>query len=92
MEVKRENYITVQGWMVTDLGLRGNELLLYALIYGFSQADDARFTGSVKYVTSWLGCSRRSAITYISNLCDAGLVEKTSEVINGVTFNYLGLS
>ena len=38
--VNPENYITVQGWMVTDLNLKGNELLIYACIYGFSQAEN----------------------------------------------------
>ncbi len=28
------NYIAIQGWMVEQLGLKGNELLAYALIHG----------------------------------------------------------
>lgn len=34
--VKPENYITIQGWMRTELDLKGNELNLYAIIYGFT--------------------------------------------------------
>ena len=30
-------YYTVQGWMLSDLGLKGNALAAYAIIYGFSQ-------------------------------------------------------
>ena len=35
--VKPENYIVIQGFMLTDLHLKGAELLVYATIYGFCQ-------------------------------------------------------
>lgn len=35
--VKNENYLVIQGWMITELKLKGNELLIYAIIYGFSR-------------------------------------------------------
>ena len=34
-EIKDENFIMIQGWMVNMLNLKGNELLVYAIIYGF---------------------------------------------------------
>ena len=37
-------YITIQGWMRTDLKLSGNELIVYAIIYGFSQNKQGEFT------------------------------------------------
>lgn len=44
------NYITIQGWMRTDLKLSGNELIVYAIIYGFSQNKQGEFTGSAQYL------------------------------------------
>ena len=38
--VEKENYVVVQGWMITELGLKGNELLIYAVIHGFSQVPN----------------------------------------------------
>ena len=35
--MKDENYIVLQGWMINKLNLKGNELTVYALIYGYSQ-------------------------------------------------------
>ena len=35
--MKNENYITIQGWMVNELKLTGNDLICYALIYGFTK-------------------------------------------------------
>ncbi len=46
MNIKADNYIAIQGWMVTELGLKNTELIVYALIYGFSQ--DRRSTGAGK--------------------------------------------
>ena len=47
--VNPNNFYTVQGWMVTELGLRGNELAAYAIIYGFSQDGASKFQGSLTY-------------------------------------------
>ena len=38
--IKNENYIVIQSWLVNELQLKSNELMIYALIYGFSQAED----------------------------------------------------
>ena len=35
----KNNYVVVQSWMVRELGLKGNSAIIYALIYGFSQAE-----------------------------------------------------
>jgi len=44
--MKNENYITVLGWMVNELQLSGNEMVLYALIYGFSHDGKSKFNGN----------------------------------------------
>ena len=36
--------------MINELGLNGNELILYALIYGFSQDGQSEFHGSIRYI------------------------------------------
>ena len=50
IKVREDNYFAVQGWMVTELKLKGNALMLYAIIYGFSQTTNTAFTGSVDYL------------------------------------------
>ena len=49
--------ILIQGWMITKLKLEGKKLLLFALIYGFTQVEDTWFTGSTKYCAQWCDCS-----------------------------------
>ena len=48
-KVRQSNYITILGWMVSELGLSGSALLIYAIIYGFSQNGDDSYTGSRQY-------------------------------------------
>ena len=86
-KVKPSNFIVIAGWML-DLGLSGNELLTYALIYGFSQDDDTKFQGSISYIQEWIGAgSKTTAINITKKLEDRGLIEKEQYVINNVTFN-----
>ena len=61
-KVKDENYIHIPGWAVTRLGLKGNELLVYSIIYGFSQDGETRFTGSLQYLSDWTNSTKQSCI------------------------------
>lgn len=80
MDIKSTNFVTIQGWMRTKLNLKGNELLAYAVIYGFSQTDGAKFTGSRKYLAEWCGCSMATIDRTLNSLVDKGLVSRTSYV------------
>lgn len=71
------NYITIQGWMRTELNLSGNELIVYAIIYGFSQNNQGEFTGSVQYLADWVGCTKRTVTTILRKFVDEELVTKT---------------
>lgn len=80
-------YIVIQDWMISDLQLKGNELLTYSLIYGFSQDGESEFKGSLKYISEFLGISKSTAQRSIEKLVDRGIVEKRVEEISGVKFN-----
>ncbi len=84
MKISRNNYLSIQGWMITDLKLSGNELLCYALIYGFCQDGETKYAGSSSYICEWLSCSKKTALTTLKALTDKGLIEKFEKVINGV--------
>lgn len=81
-----ENFIVIQGWMVNDLELKGNELLAYALIYGFSQDGESEYTGSLSYLQKWLGVSRQTAVNTLNGLLDKNLIEKRLFDVNNVHF------
>lgn len=88
IKVKPENYFSVQGWMVTDLKLKGNALMLYAIIYGFSQTPNTAFTGSIDYLCEWLGgVSRPTVINTLDNLVQQGLLTKSSITKGALIYN-----
>lgn len=86
MLVRNDNYYVVQGWMVNELGLKGNDLLIYAIIYGFSQTEEQRFTGSRKYLAEWTGSTKRTVQNSLNSLIDRGLIIKHENMVNGVKF------
>ena len=83
---KIENYITVPGFAIVELGLSGNELLCYSLIYGFTQDDETEFRGSLNYVASALNVTKQNAKKIIDRLIDRGLIEKREMFFSGVKF------
>lgn len=82
--IKNENYIQICGWMINELNLKGTELLVYALIYGFSQDGKSVFNGSLNYISEWANCSRQGVINCLKSLLDKGLIEKQVIEENGV--------
>lgn len=85
--MKSENYIVIQGWMRTELNLKGNDLLVYAIIYGFSQTENQKFTGSIQYLADWCGATRQGIQKNLNNLLELGLIVKEkNEVYNSVTY------
>lgn len=86
MRIKPDNYMTIQGWMRTELGLKGNELIVYALIYGFSQTEAQWFTGSRQYIAEWLGCTVRTVQNILDKLTNDGLIVKRKGRRKGAYF------
>nr|DAM30908.1 MAG TPA: helix-turn-helix domain protein [Bacteriophage sp.] len=84
--IKNENYITIQGWMINELTLKGNSLIIYSIIYGFSQTEDCKFTGSANYLAEWCGCSRQTVLTTLNKLVEDKLIIKHEEFRNNVKF------
>lgn len=85
-KIKNENYIVIQGWMIKDLKLKGNELIIYAIIYGFSQLESQKFTGSLQYLSEWTNSTKQSVIKCLKSLIKKNLIVKEENIINGVKF------
>jgi hypothetical protein len=83
METKL-GYIVILPWMREDLDLKGNELLVYALIHGFSQEAQGCFFGSLEYISRACGCARNTTIGTLKNLVEKGLLRKREFTENNV--------
>ena len=81
--MRKDGYVVVQPWMVTDYNLNGNKLLIYALIWGFSQDEQSCFYGSVSYVVEYFKLSKRAVLNLLAELEKDGLIRKWTEPVNG---------
>lgn len=85
-KIKDGNYIVIQSFMVKVMKLKGNELLIYAAIYGFSQTENQAFTGSLQYLADWTNSTKQGVIKNLKSLVDKGYITKDEQYINGVKF------
>ena len=81
--MRKDGYVVVQPWMVTDYNLNGNKLLIYALIWGFSQDEQSCFYGSVSYIVEYFKLSKRAVLNLLAELEKDGLIRKWTEPVNG---------
>lgn len=88
--VKNENYIHIPGFMVKDLKLKGNELLIYAIIYGFSQLDGNSFNGNLQYLADWTNSTKQGVLKNLKSLMEKNLIVKetvSDGVLNKVSYH-----
>jgi len=74
--MKNENFFTIQGWMLNELQLSGNSLMLYALIYGFSQDGKSKFKGASQYLADCLGITKKTALKTLEKLVKKNYIKK----------------
>lgn len=81
--VKDGNFFVLPGWMGhPEMGLKGVELKLFAIVYGYSQGDDQYCTASVDYLAQFTGASQRSIINSIRALQLKGYITAEEIVRN----------
>ena len=80
-------YITIQQEMRDDLGLKGNELIVYAFINGYSQEGQGCYYGSLANLQRVCGiASRQTAIDVLKSLMAKGYITKAENHLNGVKY------
>ncbi len=72
----KQNWITIEGWMVTNLGLKGDELIIFAIIYGFSQDRKSLYKGSTKYLSFWTGKTKETVLDNLKSLRQKRLIAR----------------
>lgn len=85
--MKNENYFQVSGWMINCLELEGTNLIVFAIIYGFAQDGQSKFTGSIKYLQRCTGKSKNTVMKSLSELVEVGLIKKHSTILNSIKLN-----
>ena len=79
-----EKFIIIPEWMI-EMGLKGNRLLVYAVIYGYSR-DGNWFQGSASYLCKRTGMSMRNMRYILQALCRDGFLKTRSRESDGNRF------
>lgn len=88
--VNDNHFLTIEGWMRTRLGLSGNELIVYAVVYQFSQGNAGRYIGGLAFLADWCGCHIDTARRAVRNLEEQGFILPLRGEVNGVPYcNYI---
>lgn len=81
--IRARTTVVIHGWMIKDLYLKGNELLTYAIIYGFSSDGVHFFFGGQRYLADWMSTTRQNASRIINTLLDKGYIAQVENEIKG---------
>ena len=79
-------FIVISDWMVSDLHLKGTELILFAIIHGFTMSTGG-FSGGMSYLQWWTNCSKPGVLKCIKALEQSGLIQKSKRVTGGKEYN-----
>ena len=71
-----ENFVVIWGFMRQALKLKGFELFIYAVIFGYYKNYCSPFTGSRKYLAEWSGASRATVENVLASLEKKKLINK----------------
>ena len=90
-ELKKNSYIHITSDMVTKLKLSGTNLLVYAVIHGYTKDGCTnKYTGGVDLLCKWTNASRSTVLATLKYLTTLGYIIKEEYYINNVKFcNYV---
>ena len=77
--VNEKSYINIQAFMVNDLHLKGNELIIYAIIWGFSQDGISEFKGGLQYLADWTNSTQQGVLKALKSLLQKQLILKNEK-------------
>ena len=69
----KDNFIRIEPFMTKNLGLRGFDLLVFAIIYGFTKTNGC-YIGGHKYFVKEFGFDRVTVYRSIERLKKANLI------------------
>ena len=71
------DYIIIQPWMMQDMHLNGKDLLLYALVHGYSRKESGNICRYSKdYFAKWLQCRKDNVDRQIKRAIGSGIIKE----------------
>ena len=74
--MKKFDYIVIQAPMISELGLKGNSLLVFALIHSYTRDQKHTFRASLKDMAEWFTTSENAINSTLKALVKSGYINK----------------
>lgn len=74
--MKKFDYIVIQAPMISELGLKGNSLLVFALIHSYTRDGKHTFRASLKDMAEWFTTSQSAISSTLNALVESAYINK----------------
>jgi len=79
------DYLIIQPWMMQEMRLKGKDLLLYALVHGYSRRESGNICEYRKdYFAKWLQCRKDNVDRQIRQAISSGLIREEKDGFSAV--------
>ena len=85
IQIDREQFVQIWGFMLTDLRLAHTELLVYAIIFAMHHHYCDYFVGSRRYLQKWCNAGKTAIDNALASLEKKGLILKEYRLYGAVT-------
>lgn len=82
--MKENNFITIPAFLRSKLDLKGSELIITALIYGFSQDGESWFSANTDYIADWAGIANKNVLRSLKSLTEKGILIKKDVYVSNI--------
>lgn len=72
--MKDNCYVVIQSFMLNELHLKGNELIVYAVIHGYTQDGEHWYYGTRGHLAEWCGATKGTVANCLNSLMEKGLI------------------
>lgn len=81
--MKENQYVVIQAFMLNELKLKGNELIVYAVIHGYTQDGSHWYYGTRKSLAEWCGATTMTVSNCLKSLMDKGYIIRREVDLGG---------
>ena len=86
LKINDNSFLCLQPFMRKKYNLKGNELMVYALIHGFSMDGESYCSCSWQYIADWIGADKRTVARTLNSLESKNLIKKEIYFENKVKY------
>lgn len=84
--LRENNFLIVPATARNKYDLKGSELLVFGIIYGFSQDGKSSYNGGISYISEWTGVSYKTVSRILKSFTERSIIKSVSNA--GKTCNY----